>query len=506
LSPGSTLPEPGDLIGGKYRVESLLGTGGMAAVFEASHVVTRKCFAIKVLLPDLTQHDGIIKRFVREAQVAGRFQHPNVVEVYDIGQEGGSFFMVMELLRGESLAARLEREVRLHASTACHILVHCLGGVAAAHAAGIIHRDLKPANIFLCHGPTPNAELPKVLDFGISKHAALPGMPDVTKTDTGRVMGTPYYMAPEQLRSAPVDERIDIYALGVTLYEMLSGRHPFEATSYSELVLKITSELPPPLETLARDLPAGLSAIVARAMARNPERRFRSATALLEALEPYGGVRRSPAPAVPATAPSVHAPASRRFETTLRTNTPLTAESVNTSERPGSWQYSRVFYVAAAGILAMLALLALGTWRSVPERRSAGAAAKPDVHVPAGTHPVLAAVSGEAQAPIPARTGHGSSVADALPTPLPTHEAQELQPSAATIAQDTTIVATSQAAETHEPRRAGRVSRATHAPAPARPPSAPPARPERPSARGDALEVDRPVRARPDPSLDRLEF
>jgi hypothetical protein len=202
----------------------------------------------------------------------------------------------------------------------------------------------------------------------------------------------------------------------------------------------------------------------------------------------------------------VPVPASRRFETTLRTNTPLTTESVNTSERPGSWQHSRVFYVAAAGILAVLALLALGTWRSVPERRSAGAAAKPDVHVPAGTHAVGAAVSGEAEALIPARTGHGSSVADVLSTPLPTRETQDLPPSAAQTEQDTAIAATSQAAETHEPQRAARVMRATHEPAPARPPSAPPARPARPSARSNPLEDDGPVRARPDPSLDRLEF
>jgi serine/threonine-protein kinase len=503
LSSQSTLPKPGDLIGGKYRVEGLLGTGGMAAVFEASHVVTRKRFAIKVLLPDLTQHDEIVKRFVREAQVAGRFQHPNVVEVYDIGQEGSLFFMVMELLRGESLAARLAGEVRLHASTACHIVIHCLGGVAAAHAAGIIHRDLKPANIFLCHGPTPNVELPKVLDFGISKHATLPGMPDVTKTDTGRVMGTPYYMAPEQLRAAPVDERIDIYALGVTLYEMLSGRHPFEANSYSELVLKITSELPPPLETLARDLPPGLSAIVARAMARNPERRFKSATAFLEALEQYGGVRRSSSPAAPAAAARVHAPAPRTFETTLRANTPLTAESLNAIERPWAWQHSRVFYAAAAGVMAVLALLALGTRRSVPERRSAAAGAKPDVYVPETAHAAGAAVSREAEALSPVRA---PSVAQVPTTPLPTQENPGMPPSAATAAQDTALVPTRQEAETHEPRRAGRVTRAAHSPARDPMPSAPPARPARSSAQNDALEVDRTVRARPDPSLDRLEF
>jgi serine/threonine protein kinase len=279
------LPEPGELIGAKYQVERLLGMGGMGAVYEATHRVTGKRFALKLLLPELTTHEDVVKRFIREAQVAGRFQHPNVVEVYDVGEHGSSMFMVMELLRGESLALRLEREGKLPVDVACKVLMECLDGVAAAHAAGIIHRDLKPANIFLC--TTRAGFVAKVLDFGISKLTEAPGIPKATTTDTGTVMGTPFYMAPEQLRSKGVDHRVDIYALGVTLYESLSGRQPYAADNYPDLVIKIWTETPPALDSVAPETPVELADIIAKAMARSPQDRFESAESMASALEPF---------------------------------------------------------------------------------------------------------------------------------------------------------------------------------------------------------------------------
>jgi serine/threonine protein kinase len=286
LTEGLQLPKPGELIGAKYLVERLLGLGGMGAVYEAKHRVTGKHFALKLLLPELTMRDDVVKRFIREAQVAGRFQHPNVVEVYDIGEHGASFFMVMELLHGESLALRLERVERLPVATACQLMMQCLDALAAAHGAGIIHRDLKPANIFLCEARRGET-LAKVLDFGISKLTDLPGIPKATTTDTGTVMGTPFYMAPEQLRSRGVDHRVDIYALGVTLYQLLSGRQPYIADNYPDLVIKIWTETPPSLEVLAPDTPAELADVVARAMARSADDRFADAEAMSRALEPF---------------------------------------------------------------------------------------------------------------------------------------------------------------------------------------------------------------------------
>jgi serine/threonine-protein kinase len=390
-----TFPKPGDRIGGKYRIESELGRGGMGAVFEASHEITQKRFAIKVLLPELTQLDAQVQRFIREAQVAGHFQHPNVVEVYDIGQDGDAFFMVMELLHGESLAARLEREQRLGVRDACRILIPCLEGVAAAHAAGIIHRDLKPANIFLCPVRGRTEEQPKVLDFGISKFATLPGVAELTKTDTGAVMGTPYYMAPEQLRSWRLDARVDVYALGVTLYEMLSGRHPFEANTYPELVLRIAGGSPVPIESLASDMPNGLGEVVRRAMARRREDRFPTIEAMGRALEPYAGGRPEQVP----TYASPQKPAAKNgtFETTERTSTPFSSESMVDLLRGSGANHrrrSRLRSLLGASVLALLAIVAWRRFAAAPHASrettqsvSALRAAPPEAPLPAAASP-----------------------------------------------------------------------------------------------------------------------
>ena len=207
---GNALPRPGQTIADKYVVEGPLGQGGMGAVLEVTHRVTGRRFALKWLLPELCSQSDAVDRFMREAQVAGRVDHRNVVEVYDFGRDGASFFMVMELLRGETLAARLEREGKLGPTDACRIMLGVTHGLAAAHAAGVVHRDLKPANVFLTRVEEGSPELPKLLDFGISKISALPGELNGAATRAGVVLGTPFYMAPEQLRSLPVDARTDI--------------------------------------------------------------------------------------------------------------------------------------------------------------------------------------------------------------------------------------------------------------------------------------------------------
>lgn len=285
---GTALPKPGEIIGGKYRIERALGSGGMGAVFEARHAVTHKHFAIKCLLPEIADRPDSLKRFIREAQVTGRFKHRNVVDVYDICQDEAGVFMVMELLEGESLAERLRRETRLSVSEACRILVPCMEGIAAAHQVGIIHRDIKPANIFLCRAHGREPEQPKVLDFGISRlTSAAPPADGMPTTVSGAVPGTPYYMAPEQMRAQPFDHRVDIYALGVTLYELLSGHRPFDAESYPELVLHIVYGEPKSLRDLAPDVPSALAAVVARAMHRSPDARWATVAEFAQALEPY---------------------------------------------------------------------------------------------------------------------------------------------------------------------------------------------------------------------------
>lgn len=281
------LPNIGDLIGDKYEVVRVLGQGGMGAVFEGVHRLTGKRFAIKWMLPSISGSADAIKRFIREAQVAGRVEHPNVVEVYDLGQQDGSCYMVMELLQGESMRELLERRGRLDETSAAQLLIPVLRGLASAHAAGVIHRDLKPENIFLAQDQT-GAVIPKVLDFGISKLSSASGQVTVGLTRLGQVMGTPHYMPPEQLRGETVDHRVDVYAMGVILYQAVSGQLPFPSDTFGELVIQIATTTAPPLAGRS-GVSAEFASLVERAMARSAGDRFQSAAELALALEAFGG-------------------------------------------------------------------------------------------------------------------------------------------------------------------------------------------------------------------------
>ena len=277
------------VIDDKYRVEQLLGRGGMGAVYRARDMRLDRLVALKVVRPELLEDSDARRRFKREAQIVARLQHPGIVAIFDFGTlAGGGAYLVMELVRGEDLRRVLHREGRLEPARAARILSAVCGAIEAAHGEGVLHRDLKPENILL---PGGDVEA-KVLDFGVAKiverHGDAPADPQATITVAGTIVGTPAYMAPEQLRADPPDPRTDVFALGVIAYEMVSGDLPFSRGSLSDVILAQARGVTP---LSGRDgVTAGLDRAIQRALHLNPE--GRPATPLAFAAEVTGALAR----------------------------------------------------------------------------------------------------------------------------------------------------------------------------------------------------------------------
>ena len=290
---GAGDPLVGKTIGGRYFIVRQLARGGMGAVYEAEHVGLDKRVAVKFILDRFGDDREALHRFHREARTASRIGHENIIDITDIGEtEDGKPFLVMEYLEGSDLDHVLRATGRMEPSRAVHIVTQVLRGLAAAHGAGIIHRDMKPANVFLTERGGV-ADFVKIMDFGISKVVAARDA-RVRLTETGVAMGTPIYMAPEQAEARPdVDHRIDIYAVGVMLYEMLAGEPPFNASSYLVLVQQHVASAVPPLGERRRDLPAALVRAVHRALEKKPERRFADALEFAAALPSPQSLRES---------------------------------------------------------------------------------------------------------------------------------------------------------------------------------------------------------------------
>src|SRR6187551_3330990 len=259
----------------------------MGAVYEGENARIHRRVAIKVLHAEVASNGDAVARFEREAQAAGRIGSEHIVEVLDLGQlVDGERYMVMEFMDGEALSSRIHHSGRLTTAQLYPIAVQMLEGLGAAHAAGIIHRDLKPDNVYLVRSKKAQSDFVKLLDFGISKFSAIGG--EFSMTRTGAVMGTPYYMAPEQAKGAKdIDIRVDIYAAGVILYEAVSGRVPFNADTFNELIFKIVLESPPPVEEVTPGLDPAFAAIIKKAMARDLNERFASCADFLAALSAW---------------------------------------------------------------------------------------------------------------------------------------------------------------------------------------------------------------------------
>ena len=277
-------PLVGKVLAGRYRVERLLGVGGMGRVYDAVQVDLGRRVALKVLAPELAREPVLLERFRREAQAAGVLGNPHIVDVTDFAMpEGGPPFLVMEHLVGESLMDLLQREKRLSVRRAVRITVQLLDALQEAHDAGIVHRDLKPANIFML-SLAGGEEMVKLLDFGVAK---LQESRAQRLTAVGALVGTPRFAAPEQLKGGEVDPRTDVYGAGVLLYGMLSGHPPFNAP-LEDLIRSILEDDPPDVRVANPEVDPHLAEVVRRAMSKNPADRYASANAMLSAL---GGQR-----------------------------------------------------------------------------------------------------------------------------------------------------------------------------------------------------------------------
>ncbi len=289
----------GDVIGAKYLVRGTLGIGGFAVVYDAEHSGLGKAVAIKVMHLDADTPPGLLERFRQEARISALVHHPNVLDVYDTGSlEDGSPYLVMERIEGETLYRRMTRR-GLSVPALVEVARQLLAGLSVLAEHGIVHRDIKPENIML-HSPSRSLTVVKILDFGISKLAADVRLSEPTHshrrypTYKGAMIGTPHYMSPEQIRGEAVDARSDLYALGVVLYEALTGRVPYDGASLNALVLAALNEDIKPVCASRPDCPAELERIVLKAMSRDRNERYAYPHEMLAELERLADALRMP--------------------------------------------------------------------------------------------------------------------------------------------------------------------------------------------------------------------
>jgi eukaryotic-like serine/threonine-protein kinase len=316
----------GRILAGRYQLEQRLGEGGMGSIWRAQHLVLAAPVAVKLLDPEIAGDADTIARFMREAQSAATLRSPHVVQIIDYGMDGSVPFMVMELLEGETLADRIKHVVRLNAAEAVRIITQVARAVQRAHDAGIVHRDLKPENVFLVHNQ--DEDVAKVLDFGVAKINISELGANAAQTKTGSLLGTPFYMSPEQAQgNKTVDHRSDLWALGVISFEMLTGRKPFYSDGLGDLVLQIcVREIPIPSQIAP--LPATFDQWFARATARDADLRFQSAREMAEALREALGIEARDTSGSRASAADLASPTSSPPVAVVSATPPLVAELI----------------------------------------------------------------------------------------------------------------------------------------------------------------------------------
>jgi len=424
---------PGDVVAGKYRVDRVLGEGGMGIVVAATHEHLDQHVALKFLLPAMAANPEIVQRFLREARAAVKIHSEHVARVLDVGTHEGAPYMVMEYLEGGDLAQVLAERGELPLGDAVGYLLQACEAIAEAHALGIVHRDIKPANLFLARRTSGKPSI-KVLDFGISKTAATGA--DAILTRTSALMGSPSYMSPEQLVSAAsVDFRADVWALGVVLYEMLTGRLPFTAQSMPELVGTILQQTPASIATLRQGVPVGIQGVVDRCLQKDPAQRFANIAGLARALLPFGPSRSedsveriehvlgvAPGPAPFASSPPVQAnPAGSTFS-------PATSQAQTAASRK----------LLVSGLLAGLAVMgfAVGALVVLHGARPASAVATSAAAMGVEAAATVPALPRSASIPSPApstvlapeATGQPLAAPSEMPVPKPVPNTTKVGP------------------------------------------------------------------------------
>ena len=428
---------------GQYRVTGLLGKGGMGVVYAAQHTLLGRPAAVKVLLPRLSDDQGIVTRFFNEARAATAIQHPGIVEVYDFGWTSeGAAFIVMEHLRGETLRDRRKRgPMPWH--LALTVTRQIAGALAAAHAKGIVHRDLKPDNIFLVPDPeVPGGERIKLLDFGIAKLADLPTGTSMTRT--GAVMGTPTYMAPEQCRGVAVDSRADLYSLGCILFELLSNRPPFVGEGEGEVLAAHIHVPPPAIGSLVHGLPKEIEVLVQRLLVKAPIDRVQTANEVIRLIDAasstLGGrraINSSPLrPLQRPRSPATHAASSA--DGTIGADTTLSSAVSSSHRVPSSPpKHRRLVLVATAGSAIVLAAVIA---RSVGGGGGEPASAPASIpYAPAGS----ATVAAQKVPPPPPPPAPSPPALPAAPTPAPVPAPTTITATAPTAPSPTTSTASS---------------------------------------------------------------
>jgi serine/threonine-protein kinase len=411
--------ELGQVLHDKYRVDRLIGKGGMGQVFEGFHLLIERRVAIKVLLPEVASSEDGAARFEREVRAAARISNDHILDVFDAGSlADGSRFMVSEFLDGETLEARLRRNV-LSARETALLLLQLLDGLAAAHRAGVAHRDLKPDNIFLTR-KAGRDDFVKIIDFGVSKvvldeHA-------MSMTTTGTILGTPHYLSPEQARGErAIDQRSDLYTVGVIMYRCVAGRVPFQAETIQGQLFKIALEEATPLAQIIPGLDRGFSALTQRAMAKDRTRRFQSAEEMSAALKAWLSGAET---AAEAAADTLQVNASSNSENVPATTAPgptssnveVTAPEVPIPRPPR--QRTRTVLLGLAAIAALSAA-ALSTLRqsSSPAAASASAEqARPAAVPPASSTLPVTETSPSRPEPVPTEATRPSERAAPPPT------------------------------------------------------------------------------------------